>query len=167
MSELSTAPDLFTAPDLHWKPLSPNYARLKRLMVWLTWPVFFAVIALPAFFWYWWAAVVVAVVGLAWTTYRWSRQRRIADSWGYCERETDLYIRHGLWERTMTVVPYGRMQVVTMNSGPIEQRYGLATVHLETASAGTNASIPGLPTAEAERLRDRLSELGEQQAVGL
>ena len=67
----------------------------------------------------------------------------------------------------MTVVPYGRMQVVTVNSGPVERTFGLATVTLETASSGTNATIPGLAVADADALRDRLSELGEQQAVGL
>jgi len=59
------------------------------------------------------------------------------------------------------------MQVVTVNSGPIERRYGLATVTLETASSGTDATIPGLPQVEADALRERLTELGEQQAIGL
>ena len=159
---------LFTAPELEWRPLSPKYATLRRISVWLTWPVFFAVVAVAAgLVWHWWAGVAVAGAGLAWTIYRWARQQKLVDAWGYCERETDLYIRKGVWSRSMTIVPYGRMQVVTMNSGPIEQRLGLATVTLETASAGTDASIPGLHVAEAQRLRDRLSELGEQQAVGL
>jgi membrane protein YdbS with pleckstrin-like domain len=44
---------------------------------------------------------------------------------------------------------------------------GLATVQLHTASPGTTATIPGLPPAEAARLRDRLTEMGEAQAAGL
>lgn len=160
--------DVFAAPDLAWQPLSPKLASLRRIGVCIWWPLFFALVAVPVgIFWHWWAAAAIGVVGLLWTIYRFTRQGAIVRAWGYCERATDLYIRHGIWSRTMTVVPYGRMQVVTMNSGPIEQRFGLATVTLETASASTGATIPGLPVAEAERLRDRLSELGEQQAVGL
>jgi hypothetical protein len=40
-------------------------------------------------------------------------------------------------------------------------------VHLHTAAAHTDARIPGLDDAEAERLRDRLAALGEARAAGL
>ncbi|HLR94702.1 MAG TPA: PH domain-containing protein, partial [Jiangellaceae bacterium] len=65
------------------------------------------------------------------------------------------------------VVPYGRMQLVDVTSGPIERRLGLATIQMHTASPASDAKIPGLPSAEAARLRDRLSALGEAQAAGL
>jgi uncharacterized protein len=38
---------------------------------------------------------------------------------------------------------------------------------MKTASAETNATIPGLAPDEAARLRDRLTELGEAQLSGL
>jgi membrane protein YdbS with pleckstrin-like domain len=59
------------------------------------------------------------------------------------------------------------MQYVDVQAGPLEQAYKVASVHLHTASPGTSARIPGLPTAEAARLRDRLTALGESQAAGL
>ena len=40
------------------------------------------------------------------------------------------------------------------------------TVKLHTAAAASDARIPGL-TAEAARLRDRLTELGESMAAGM
>ena len=83
------------------------------------------------------------------------------------EREDDLYITHGVMFRTLVAVPYGRMQLVEVESGPLERAFGLATVTLKTASAETNASIPGLAPEEATRLRDRLTELGEAHASGL
>ena len=54
-----------------------------------------------------------------------------------------------------------------MESGPIERHFGLATVRLVTASAETDATIPGLDTADADALRDRITALGEHQAAGL
>ena len=69
--------------------------------------------------------------------------------------------------RELVVVPYGRMQYVDVRSGPLEQLYGIASVHLHTASPGTSARIPGLPAGEAARLRDRLTALGQSQAAGL
>jgi hypothetical protein len=43
----------------------------------------------------------------------------------------------------------------------------LATVQLHTAASASDAKIPGLETEEANRLRDRLAELGEARAAGL
>ena len=45
--------------------------------------------------------------------------------------------------------------------------FGLATVKLHTASAATDATIPGLPRAEADRLRDSLAGLGQANLAGL
>jgi len=45
--------------------------------------------------------------------------------------------------------------------------FGLATVTMHTAAAASDAQIPGLPAAEAARLRDRLSSLGESRSEGL
>lgn len=88
-------------------------------------------------------------------------------SWGYAERSDDLLVRHGLMFRRLSIVPYGRMQFVDVTAGPLERLFDLATVQLHTAAAASNARIPGLPPAEAARLRDRLTALGEARAEGL
>ncbi|MGO9151527.1 MAG: PH domain-containing protein [Acidimicrobiales bacterium] len=93
-------------------------------------------------------------------------QRRYR-SWGYCERSADLLVRRGVMFRRLTVVPYGRMQLVDVTAGAIERTFGLQTVRLHTAAAATDARIPGLEPAEATRLRDRLALLGETQAAGI
>ena len=88
-------------------------------------------------------------------------------AWGYAERGDDLLVRRGLMVRRLSVVPYGRMQLIEVTAGPIDRMFGLATVQLHTASASTDARIPGLPATEAQRLRDRLAALGEATAAGL
>jgi membrane protein YdbS with pleckstrin-like domain len=115
--------------------------------------------------WGWWLlgaglVVVAAVTG-------WVLVGRNARWWGYAERDEDLYVKHGALFRRLVVVPYGRMQYVDVQSGPLERAFRVATVHLHTASPHTSARIPGLPAAEAARLRDRLTSLGESQAAGL
>ena len=105
-------------------------------------------------------AVVLAV--LAWTVLR---GRYL--SWGYLERDDDLVVRHGLLFRQVSVVPYGRMQFIDVSAGPIDRAFGLATVQLHTAAAASDARIPGLAQADADRLRDRLASLGEARATGL
>jgi hypothetical protein len=93
-------------------------------------------------------------------------ERRTA-AWGYCEREDDLLVRRGVLLRRVSLVPYGRMQYVDVVAGPLARRFGLATVTLHTAAAATDAYVPGLPAAEAARLRDRLAALGEARQAGL
>lgn len=108
------------------------------------------------------ASAGVVGCGLAWA----GVQRRWA-AWGYAEREEDLLVRRGVLIRRTSVVPYGRMQYVDVTAGPLDRRLGLARVTLHTAAAASDASIPGLPAAEAVRLRDRLAALGEARAAGL
>jgi membrane protein YdbS with pleckstrin-like domain len=93
-------------------------------------------------------------------------RRRVA-SWAFCERAEDLLVRRGVLVQRLSLVPYGRMQFVDVSSGPLERSLGLATLRLHTAAAASDARIPGLPRAEAERLRDQLSLLGGAQAAGL
>jgi membrane protein YdbS with pleckstrin-like domain len=88
-------------------------------------------------------------------------------SWGYAEREDDLLVQRGVLVYRLSVVPYGRMQFIDVRAGPLERSFGLATVHMHTAAAASDARIPGLARDEAARLRDRLAELGEAEAAGL
>lgn len=114
------------------------------------------------------AAAAGAAAGLlALTAAAWVVLRRRYLAWGYLERDEDLLVRRGVLVRRLTVVPYGRMQLVDVSAGPVDRAFGLATVELHTAAARTDARIPGLAYAEAERLRDRLATVGEASAMGL
>jgi uncharacterized protein len=86
---------------------------------------------------------------------------------GYAERDEDLLVRRGIFFQRLLVVPYGRMQYVDVAAGPVERAFGLASVKLHTASPATNAQIPGLPAAEAARLREQLSARGQARLAGL
>ncbi|SIQ35254.1 hypothetical protein SAMN05444858_10271 [Micromonospora avicenniae] len=92
---------------------------------------------------------------------------RAVHAWGYAERSDDLLVRHGLLVRRLSIVPYARMQFVDVSAGPLERAFDLATVQLHTAAAASDARVPGLRPAEASRLRDRLTALGEDRAEGL
>ncbi|HLT61472.1 MAG TPA: PH domain-containing protein [Microlunatus sp.] len=161
--------DLFAPPQYTWQRLAPQYRSLRRVTTAITAAVFVVpgvifLVMLPQL---WWIGLAVIVVGLAITVPRWLLIERHYRSWGYVEREDDLYITHGVMFRTLVAVPYGRMQLVEVESGPLERAFGLAHVTLVTASASTNATIPGLVPGEAARLRDSLTQLGEAQASGL
>ncbi|MEY9993259.1 membrane protein YdbS with pleckstrin-like domain [Streptomyces sp. V4I8] len=162
-----TAGDDQAAAEPGWTGLPPGLLRMRRLLL-VVWLGLLAVglglllglLAGPG-----WAAF--ALLPLALTAWGWVMLGRNWRSWRYAERADDLLISRGVLWREETVVPYGRMQLVEVTSGPVERHFGLASVQLHTAAAATDATIPGLDPAEAERLRDRLTELGEARSAGL
>ncbi|MFI9345424.1 PH domain-containing protein [Streptomyces sp. NPDC052773] len=150
-----------------WTGLPPGLLRMRRLLlvVWLgalavAVGLLLGLLVGPA-----WAAF--ALLPLALMAWGWDLVARNWRSWRYAERADDLLISRGVLWHEETVVPYGRMQLVEVTSGPLERHFGLASVQLHTAAAATDATIPGLDPAEAERLRDRLTELGEARSAGL
>jgi hypothetical protein len=110
--------------------------------------------------------VALAVVGAVAVFADLLAGRRVR-AWGFAERDDDLLVRRGVMFRRMSVIPYGRMQYVEVTAGPFERAFGLATVQMHTAAAASDARVPGLPAAEAARLRDQLTSLGESKATGL
>lgn len=86
---------------------------------------------------------------------------------GYQATDTDLLVRRGVMWRRLDVVPFGRIQFVDVQEGPLARYFGIATCALRTASAATDARIPGLPAEEASRLRELLVRQGESDLSGL
>jgi membrane protein YdbS with pleckstrin-like domain len=161
--------DLFAPPGTEWQPVSPALARLRQIVLLAVGGVLLIVLVVATMLlslpWEVWLPVLVVTVSVL--AVAWFMVDRNAQSWGFAEREEDLYVKHGATFRRLVVVPYGRMQYVDIQAGPLEQAFKVASVHLHTASPGTSARIPGLPASEAARLRDRLTALGESQAAGL
>jgi membrane protein YdbS with pleckstrin-like domain len=108
-------------------------------------------------------AIVVALVALVTAVLTPRRVRAI----GYALRDDDLVLRRGLMWQRFTAVPYGRMQLVDVNRGPLDRILGLSELKFVTAAAATNVRIPGIPAADAAELRDRLVELAESRRAGL
>jgi membrane protein YdbS with pleckstrin-like domain len=106
------------------------------------------------------AVIVVTVVALIIAPRR-------ARSIGYQLRDDDLLFRRGIMFQRFVSVPYGRMQLIDINRGPVSRILGLADLKFVTAAASTGVMVPGLPEAEAADLRDRLVELAESRRAGL
>ena len=167
---LGRVDDLFAPPDAVWRRVSPRLATARRLSTLVTLVVLTAAVLLALSLITGDPALVVslgAVLALLVAAWSWWFIGRVVTRWGYAERAEDLYITRGAMVRTLVAVPYGRMQFVDVTAGPLDRMLGIATVHLHTASPGTTAVIPGLVAAEAARLRDRLTALGEARAAGL
>jgi uncharacterized protein len=158
-----------------WSRVSPKYVTV-RLIGWaaaallgiavLSVPLVLRLTGIWADFplWLAWLLPAVELVVVLWRGSLIPRQVRAV---GYAERDDDLLIRGGIFFQRVMVVPYGRMQYVDVTAGPLERAFGLASVKLHTASPATNAALPGLPAAEAARLREQLSARGQARLAGL
>jgi membrane protein YdbS with pleckstrin-like domain len=154
-------------PEVTWRRVSPKYVVVDVVGALLFTIVVSAASCLPALFsgvviLYWIPAVVAAAMLIA-IAFIPRRVRSI----GYQLREDDLLFRRGLLFQRFVSVPYGRMQLVDINRGPVARILGLSDLKFVTAAASSGVSIPGLPLADAEELRDHLVALAETRRAGL
>ena len=154
-------------PNTEWFRVSPKYVVVDVVSTLIFTLAFVVVACLPAFIsgivWLWLIPAVVLIVMLIVTAFVPRRVRSI----GYQLREDDLLFRRGLLFQRFVSVPYGRMQLVDINRGPLARALGLSDLHFVTAAASSGVSIPGLPIEDAEKLRDHLVEVAETRRAGL
>lgn len=76
---------------------------------------------------------------------------------GYVMGDDRLRVVRGVMFHRDTVVPFGRVQHIDVNQGPLERFFGLATLTLHTAGTH-NASVhlPGLEEGLAREMRETI-----------
>jgi hypothetical protein len=98
------------------------------------------------------ALVIVAVPVLGWPFLALPRM-------GFAVRQKDIAFRKGVLWRSMTIVPFNRIQHVETTNSPLDRRFGLATLKIYTAGgSGSDLKIDGLAADHAERLRSLVLE---------
>ncbi|HWV24301.1 MAG TPA: PH domain-containing protein [Thermomicrobiales bacterium] len=106
-----------------------------------------------------WTVVPVAMVlglGLAWTL---TTPRIRYNQWRYAIRDDEVDLAHGIVVKTRQIVPMARIQHVDTTRGPIQRRYGLASVVFYTAAGAM--TIPELADERAAEVRDRIAALAK------
>lgn len=77
--------------------------------------------------------------------------------WRYEIFEQEIYIQHGIFIMTRTIIPMIRVQHVDTEQGPVMKQLQVASVSISTAA--TTHMIPALSEEDASNLRDRISQL--------
>ncbi len=149
--------------DVEWIPLNRKYLPVSLFGTWV-----FALVVPSLFLFVNWTNDIIKVPWLVWG---------IIGAWfvififvsivsllgfkhkSYAVREHDIMYKSGLIFRTVTVLPFNRIQHSEINSGPIERRFDLSTLSVFTAGgAQSDLSIPGLLSNDAERMKEYLTE---------
>lgn len=164
----SAAPDTSSGDTVAdpWRRVSSKYITVE-LISWLITAVIFFAATIPLHIfvpWVAWIATsgIVLLVGINLLLLP-RRVRAI----GFQLRDDDLLFRKGIMFLRQVAVPYGRMQLVDINRGPLVRAFGLSELKFVTAATASDLTIPGLPEAEAEQLRDELVALAETRRAGL
>lgn len=73
---------------------------------------------------------------------------------GYALRTYDVAAKKGLLFRSVTTIPFSRVQHIEINRGPILRIFGLSSLLIYTAGGiSVDLHIPGLKTEDASALR--------------
>jgi len=82
---------------------------------------------------------------------------RQAKARGWALREHDVAYRTGLIWRKTIILPFTRVQHAEVTSGPLQRRFGLATLKFYTAGGSSvDLKISGLEAQQASALRDHI-----------
>ena len=148
--------DLPGTGDLEWEPMHPLYTRAIRMMTAIVLAIVAVAISaisfLASFPWFLIVALyvlllLVGVYSMVWPEIAVPRR-------GYALRDKDILFRKGVIWRSVTAVPFNRIQHVETSSTPMDRRYGLATLQLFTAGGSSgDLKIDGLGKDVAEQLR--------------
>ena len=151
---MTTPPEL-TPADL--TPLDPAYRTVLRIVAGI-WSAVFLVGALAAEFAVpgWNGVFVIPVLILATLLILRVPQRRWSAR-GYALGEERLRVVRGLLFHSDTVVPFGRVQHIDVDQGPLERAYDIATLTVHTAgSHNASVQLPGLKHEDALAMRESI-----------
>jgi membrane protein YdbS with pleckstrin-like domain len=148
--------DLPNADDLVWQGLHAAFKKRLRVHMAIVIAIVAVAFAVPTFvpgvplvvIVSLWASLTIAtILMMTWPALAVPRR-------GYAVRDKDIVFRKGVLWRSVTAIPFNRIQHVETSSDPLDRRFDLATLQLFTAGGSSgDLKIDGLGKDVAENLR--------------
>ncbi|HEU4472229.1 MAG TPA: PH domain-containing protein [Flavisolibacter sp.] len=161
MAYLNTQVDVSTLPaaeEIELRPVHGDYLKVLRIEWLITTLVLAAITGLLIYFisglrqTYGWVIVLGSFLLIV-STWLLFIEKSFPYS-AYAIREKDVAYRRGWVQRSLKICPFNRIQNCSVQAGPVERRFRLASLIVYTAGAdGADLRIPGLEQEEADRLR--------------
>ena len=139
-------------PSRDWQALHPR--AWQRLLIG---DIVFCAAMLAAATWFFGAWGLLSLLWLPWS---WLVARRHAARAGYLLDGELVAVREGWWSRHWRFAEIGKLQALELRQSPLDKRFGMASLWLDTAGAGAMAPalrIRYLPEAEARALHARIA----------
>ena len=160
--DLSGLPE---AEQMEMIPLEPAYKKVRYIsagiaaviMIFASWVIAFF---LPDFSPYGYIGAGLVTLLSAWMVYY---NGLVFHSLGYDVREKDITYKSGLLWKSMTTVPFNRVQHCELKQGILDRRFGLSKLTIYTAGGqSTDLMIPGLLPDTADKLKAFILQSTEQ-----
>jgi membrane protein YdbS with pleckstrin-like domain len=152
--------DLPTVDSVEWQLMDAKF--LRRKLADSAIGFFFALVAVGvlhrilstgsagqdfSFGWLWMVPLLLSVPLFTWPLVSVPKK-------GYAIRERDIIYKSGVFWRTVTAIPFNRIQHVEKSSTPLDRRFQLASLQIFTAGgSGGDLKIHGLSAKTTEKLR--------------
>ena len=191
MSQLSHAEDnsfshegesSVTATEGEWVRAHPSYTKIQLIRVvgfFITLVGVFAALTvmfemmrssgvLPKTTWLPALTGVIAAVLVVWGVWWVALLPRRTRALGYSLRPNHLMARQGLLFRHVTSIPYGRIQYVDVDSGPLERAHHLVRLTIRTAGVtASKVTLYGIPAEHGQQLRQLLMRRADERMAVL
>jgi membrane protein YdbS with pleckstrin-like domain len=151
-----------TIDNVVFEPLERNYLKVSRIVFMISGSI--VLIIGVAFFYfiketrvpiamYSCAGAFIVLSILGWLSTNISFEHS-----GYALRERDILFRRGWFIRKTRAVPLKRIQHVSVQSGPVERKFGLSSISIYTAgSEEADFTINGITEQRAQQIKEWIS----------
>lgn len=91
-------------------------------------------------------------------SFRFWNNYKLQQNYGYALREKDILYRRGFLFNSVTIIPFNRIQHVSVSRDVLDKFLEISSVQVFTAGgSGSDISIPGLKPGEALQLKEALA----------
>jgi len=154
--------ELPTIDDISFDPLEKEYLKVSKISFYISGLIALIVIATAFYFIRKIQSPVIifsaAVTFILLTVSGWISMNLGFKLSGYALRHKDILYKRGWFVRKTRIVPLSRIQHVSVQSGPIERKFGLASISIYTAgSEAADFTIRGISGQTAQQIKDWVS----------
>ena len=171
-----------TATEGEWVRAHPSYTKIRLIQVvglFITLVGVFTALTvmfemmrssdvLPKTTWLSALTGAIAAVLVVWCIWWAALLPRRTRALGYSLRPNHLMARQGVLFRHVTSIPYGRIQYVDVDSGPLERAHHLVRLTIRTAGVtASKVTLYGIPTECGQQLRELLIRHADERMAAL
>ena len=171
-----------TATEGEWVRAHPSYTKIRLIQVvglFITLVGVFTALTvmfemmrssdvLPKTTWLSALTGAIAAVLVVWCIWWAALLPRRTRALGYSLRPNHLMARQGVLFRHVTSIPYGRIQYVDGDSGPLERAHHLVRLTIRTAGVtASKVTLYGIPTECGQQLRELLIRRADERMAAL
>ena len=173
---------MVTATEGEWVRAHPSYTKIRLIQVvglFITLVGVFTALTvmfemmrssdvLPKTTWLSALTGAIAAVLVVWCIWWAALLPRRTRALGYSLRPNHLMARQGVLFRHVTSIPYGRIQYVDVDSGPLERAHHLVRLTIRTAGVtASKVTLYGIPTECGQQLRKLLIRRADERMAAL